>query len=249
MDDVRAVMDAAHCEKGAIVGLSEGGPMALLFAATYPECVTALVLWGTFARLTWAPDYPDGVDAQAGEQFCDQIEQSWGHGRAMPLIFTHDSPDDEATRRRLARFERNAATPARSAAINRFALRVDARDVLGAISAPTLVVHRSGDPIIGVKHARYLAEHIRGARLMEFPGEFHFSGVGNDEDILDEIEEFLTGARQAHDIDRVLKTVLVTDIAGATERAVRIGISAGTNCLTPTTQPCAASLNGSAATR
>src|SRR5436305_5008364 len=83
MDDVRAVMDAAHCEKAALVGMSEGGPMALLFAATYPERVAALVLWGTFARLTWAPDYPDGVDAEGGERFCDEIERSWGHGRVL----------------------------------------------------------------------------------------------------------------------------------------------------------------------
>jgi class 3 adenylate cyclase/pimeloyl-ACP methyl ester carboxylesterase len=223
MDDLRAVMDAAHCEKAAVVGMSEGGPMALLFAATYPERVSALVLWGTFARVTWAPDYPDGIEAQVGEQFCDQIEESWGHGRVWPLISTHDSPDDEATRRQLARMERNSATPAMAAAANRFGLRIDARHALPAISAPTLVVHRTGDPLTGVVHARYLADHIRGARMTEFPGDFHFSGIGNDEDILDEIEEFVTGTRKEHEIDRVLKTVLFTDIVGSTERAVRIG--------------------------
>jgi class 3 adenylate cyclase/pimeloyl-ACP methyl ester carboxylesterase len=223
MDDVRAVMDAANCEKAAVVGISEGGPMALLFAATYPERVTALVLWVTFARMSWAPDYPDGVDPEAGERFCDQIEQSWGHGRVWPLISIHDAPDDEATRNHLAQFERNAATPAMAAAANRFGLRVDARHALSAISAPTLVVHRSGDPLVAVAHGRYLAQHIRGARLSEFPGDFHFSGIGNDEDILDEIEEFLTGTRQEHGIDRVLKTVVFTDIVGSTERAIRIG--------------------------
>ena len=111
MDDVRAVMDAADCERAAVVGLSEGGPMALLFAATYPERVSALVLWATFARIAWAPDYPDGVDVQAAEAFCDQIEESWGHGRVMPLIATQDAPDDEATRRRFARFERSCGHP------------------------------------------------------------------------------------------------------------------------------------------
>jgi class 3 adenylate cyclase/pimeloyl-ACP methyl ester carboxylesterase len=223
MDDVRAVMDAAHCEKAAVVGMSEGGTMALLFAATYPERVTSLVIWGGFARFAWAPDYPDGIDAQLGEQFCDQIEESWGHGRVWPLISTHDAPDDEATRRQLARMERNSATPAMAAAANRFGLRIDARHALPAISAPTLVVHRTGDPLTGVVHARYLADHIRGARMSEFPGDFHFSGIGNDEDILDEIEEFVTGTRKEHEIDRVLKTVLFTDIVGSTERAVRIG--------------------------
>jgi class 3 adenylate cyclase len=223
MDDLRAVMDAAHCEKAAVVGISEGGPMALLFAATFPERVTALVLWGTFARVVWAPDYPQGIDQQQGEWFCDQIEQSWGHGLVWPLISTHDSPDDEATRRHLARFERNAGTPAMAAAANRFGLRIDARDALGAISAPTLVVHRTEDPITGVVHGRYLAEHIRGARLAEFPGEFHFSALGKDDEVLDEIEEFLTGTREEHEIDRVLKTVLFTDIAGSTEQAVSMG--------------------------
>ncbi|MGO9487988.1 MAG: alpha/beta fold hydrolase [Solirubrobacteraceae bacterium] len=223
MDDVRAVMDAAGCEKAAIVGISEGGPMALLFAATYPERVTALVLWATFARMTWAPDYPQGIDPQIGHAFCDQIEQNWGHGLMWPLIATQDAPTDEATRRHLARMERSSATPAMAAAANRFSLLVDARHALSSISAPTLVVHRTGDPITSVEHARYVAAHIEGARLKEFPGEFHESYLDKDEEILDEIEEFLTGTRQDHEIDRVLKTVLFTDIAGSTERASRLG--------------------------
>jgi len=223
MDDVRAVMDAAACEKAAIVGISEGGPMALLFAATYPQRVTALVLWATFARVTWAPDYPQGIDPQVGHDFCDQIEEHWGHGMIWPLIATQDAPDDDATRRHLARFERSSATPAMAGAANRFSLLVDARHVLSSISAPTLVVHRTEDPLTSVEHARYLAAHIRGARLREFPGEFHESYLDKDAEILDEIEEFLTGTRQDHEIDRVLKTVLFTDIAESTERAVRMG--------------------------
>ena len=223
MDDVRAVMDAADCERAAVIGISEGGPMALLFAATYPERVSALVLWATFARLTWAPDYPDGIDLEEAEEFCDQIEETWGHGRVVPLIALHDAPDDEVTRRHMARFERNSATPAMAAAANRFSLRVDARHALGAISAPTLVVHRTGDPLINVVHARYLAEHIRGARFKEFAGDFHESALGKDLEIVDEIEEFLTGTRQGHEIDRVLKTIMFTDIVGSTEQAVRVG--------------------------
>jgi pimeloyl-ACP methyl ester carboxylesterase len=223
MDDVRAVMDAAECERAAVVGISEGGPMALLFAATYPERVSALVLWATFARMAWAPDYPQGIDLQRAETFCDQIEKSWGHGVVLPLIATQDAPEDEVTRRHLARFERSSATPAMAAAANRFSLHVDARHVLSSISAPTLVVHRTEDPLTSVEHARYLAEHIRGARLVEFPGAFHESYLEEDEVILDEIEEFLTGARADHEIDRVLKTVLFTDIAESTERAVSMG--------------------------
>jgi len=223
MDDLRAVMDAAQCEKAAVVGISEGGPMALLFAATYPERVTALVLWATFARYAWASDYPQGIDRDKAERFCDQIETSWGRGLVWPVLSTQDAPDDEATRRHLARFERNAATPAMAAAASRFGLHIDARPALGAISAPTLVVHRSEDPLTNVAHGRYIAEHIRGARFKEFPGAFHESYLGKDEEILDEIEEFLTGRRQGHEIDRVLKTVLFTDISGSTEQAVSIG--------------------------
>ena len=223
MDDVRAVMDAADCERAAVVGMSEGGPMALLFAATYPERVSALVLWATFARIAWAPDYPEGIEVEPAEAFCDQIEESWGHGRVVPLISMQDAPDDEATRRAFARFERNSATPAMAAAANRFSLYIDARPALGAISAPTLVVHRTGDPLVNVVHGRYLAEHIRGARFSEYPGDFHESFLGKDEEILDEIEEFLTGTRREPEVDRVLKTIMFTDIVGSTERAVSMG--------------------------
>ncbi len=217
MDDVRAVMDAAGSEKATIVGVSEGGAMALLFAATYPERVSALVLWGTFARLAWAPDYPDGIDLEGGERGCDQIEQVWGQGLVWPVISINDAPDDEDTRRHLARFERAAATPAMASAANRFSLHIDARQALPAISAPTLVAHRSGDPVVPMALARYLAEHIPGARLAEFPGDFHFSATDKDEEVLDVIEEFLTGTRREHEIDRVLKTILFIDILDSIE--------------------------------
>jgi class 3 adenylate cyclase len=154
--------------------------------------------------------------------FCDQIEKTWGHGRIWPLISIHDAPDDEATRQQLARFERNSATPAMAAAANRFGLRIDATGVLGSISAPTLVVHREGDPLVDVAHARYLAEHIPEARLSVYPGEFHFSAAG-DLDVLDEIEEFLTGSRPHREVDRVLQTIMFTDIVESTELAVRLG--------------------------
>jgi pimeloyl-ACP methyl ester carboxylesterase len=223
VDDIRAVMDAAGSERAAVVGVSEGGTMALLFAATYPERVSSLVLWCTFARTAWAPDYPIGFPADAAEQFFDHIEQSWGQGRVWPLISVHDAPDDEATRRHFARFERAAATPTMAAAANRFGGRVDARHVLSSISAPTLVIHRREDPLIPATFGRYMAERIRGARYSEYPGAFHFSATGQDEEVLDEIEEFLTGTRADTEIDRVLKTILFTDIASSTARAVMVG--------------------------
>src|SRR5262249_26612726 len=185
--------------------------------------VGARVLGAPRARLAWAPDYPDGISVEEAEAFCDQIEQSWGHGRVVSLIATQDAPDDEATRQRFARLERSSATPAMAAAANRFSLYIDAREALGAISAPTLVIHRTGDPVVNIAHGRYLAEHIRGARFSEYPGDFHESATGKDEEVLDEIEEFLTGSRQEHEIDRILKTILFTDIVGSTERAVSMG--------------------------
>jgi class 3 adenylate cyclase len=223
MDDVRAVMDAAGSEKATVIGISEGGPMALLFAATYPERVTALVLWGTYARFAWAPDYPAGLDVEETLQACDQLEKLWGEGHVVPLISIQDAPNDERTRLSMARFERNAATPAMAGAASRFGLYIDARHVLPAISAPTLVVHRRGDPLVSVEHGRYLAEHIPGARLSEFPGDFHFSALGKDESVLDEIEEFVTGSRHEHEVDRVLKTIMFTDIVGSTEQVVSMG--------------------------
>lgn len=223
MDDVRAVMDAADFDEAVVIGMSEGGPMALLFAATYPERVTTLVLWGTFARMAWAEDYPDGVDMALGEEFCDWIEEHWGRGEVMPAVSVHDAPDDDATRRLLARFERSAATPKMAAAANRFGLHCDVRQALSSISAPTLIVHRAEDPLVPAHHGRYLAEHIRGARYVERPGAYHFSFAGEDEELLDEIQEFLTGTRHLPGIDRVLKTVLFTDIVDSTQRAVRLG--------------------------
>jgi pimeloyl-ACP methyl ester carboxylesterase len=225
MDDVRAVMDAAGSERAAIVGISEGGPMALLFAATYPERVSALALWETFARVLEAPDYPQGTPRALFDDTVRMAESYWGVGRVVRFMFLQDVPDDEETRLQLARQERNAATPAMAAAALQFIVPLDVRHVLSSISAPTLVVHRSGDPVIPAPHGRYLAEHIPGARYVEFPGDFHVSGIGRDEIVLDAIEEFLTGVRPepATPVDRVLKTVLFTDIVDSTARAAAEG--------------------------
>src|SRR5271154_2878751 len=125
MDDVRAVMEAAGSDSAALVGMSEGGPMSLLFAATYPERVTALVLWSTFARLAWAPDYPFGRERELGDMHCDRIEAAWGTGRVWPFTWITNSPHAEGPRPGLGHFERNAATPAMAGAASRFALRVD----------------------------------------------------------------------------------------------------------------------------
>jgi class 3 adenylate cyclase len=221
MDDVRAVMDAAGSERAALIGVSEGGPMSLLFAATYPQRVTALVLWASFARSLRSDDYPIGTRLDVAESMFDYVVQSWGQGRVLRSIFG-DTPRDDTATRLLARAERNSATPALAVAALRFGLQTDVRHVLPTIAAPTLVLHRVGDRLISVECGRYLADHINGARYVELPGEFHLSTKGKDDALIDEIEEFLTGRRRAPDVDRILKTVLFTDIVGSTERAAQL---------------------------
>jgi len=225
MDDIRAVMDAAGSERAAIIGLSEGGPLAILFAATYPERVIALVLWDTYARAHRSDDYSIGLDPLLSKQFIEDIAAGWGTGRAMQPFFGASLDDDEL-RRAVARYERNAATPRMAAEILTRNVEIDVRSALPAVSAPTLVVHRTGDPVLPLRLGKYVAEHILGARFVELAGDFHVSGVpGGDDDVMDLIEEFLTGHRAARpvEIDRVLATVLFVDIVDSTRRLAEVG--------------------------
>jgi pimeloyl-ACP methyl ester carboxylesterase/class 3 adenylate cyclase len=221
MDDVRAVMDAAGSERAAILGISEGGPMAMVFAATYPDRVSALVLCATFARLTQGPDYPIGVPRQIFEAFIERMRESWGRGATVDG-FAPSLAADERFRQTWGRMERFAVSPAGFEALMRIVGETDARDILSVIRVPTLVVHRSRDRIVRVEQARYMAERIAGAKYVELPGDDHFPWAGDDA-VLDEIEEFLTGSRHAVESDRVLATVLFSDIVGSTEHAARIG--------------------------
>jgi len=226
MDDVRAVMDAAGSERAALVGVSEGGPMALTFAATHPERTTSLVLWGSFARTLAAPDYPYGIAAEVIERAYAMIENRWGDGTAIATIAFQGAPKDPATRELLGRFERNSATPTGAVATLRFGAETDVRHVLPAIAVPTLIVHRTGDALVPVALGRHLADHVPGARMVELPGDFHIGGLPNaNDDLFDVVEEFLTGvpAGGHTDVDRVLATVLFTDIVGSTERAAALG--------------------------
>jgi len=223
MDDVRAVMDAAGVERAALFGLSEGGPMCLTFAATYPHRTSALILYGTFARMLRAPDYPIGVPAELLGKFLEFVEQSWGTGSLSADYFAPSMARDEAFRRSWARFERLAVSPAGIKALLRITQDTDARHALSVIRVPTLVIHREGDHVVRVENARYIAERIQGAKYVELPGPDHFPFVGDTDAILDEVEEFMTGARRGQEPDRVLATVMFTDIVGATERAVALG--------------------------
>ena len=225
IDDVRAVMDAAGSERAALFGISEGGPMSALFAATHPERVSALVAWGTFARVQRGPDYPLGIDPSIVEPFIDGVVTRWNTGKAI-RFFVANMPTDPDTSAFLARYERASATPNLVREILRRNCEMDVRSALPAVNAPTLVVHRRGDYVVPFECGEYLARDIRDARLLELPGDWHLNGSeGGEQDALDAIEEFLTGRRHESPVpvDRVLKTVLFTDIVDSTARAAAEG--------------------------
>jgi pimeloyl-ACP methyl ester carboxylesterase len=222
MQDVRAVMDAAGSERAALLGISEGGPMSMVFAATYPERVSALVLYGTFARMTEADGYPWGYPSDVFEGFVDSKIIAWG-GDDTVDVFAPSRAQDGEFRRRWAAFERRATSPGAYRSLMDMNAETDVRDVLSTIRVPTLVLHRAEDIPVRVGNGRYLSEHIPGARFVELPGADHFFFVGDTGKLLDEVEEFLTGRRSVHEQDRVLATVLFTDIVGSTEQAIRLG--------------------------
>ena len=210
MDDIRAVMDTAGFDRAGLIGVSEGGPLAVMFAATYPERVSALVLASTYAEPLDRPD----LQAELGF-----VEENWGTGLVMSTVFMPGCDRDWA-----ARYERSAATPKAAAALLRMNASLDITGVLSAISVPTLVIHRTGDPVIPIELGRRLAAGIPGAQFAELEGTTH---VPSTEQEMEEqsglIEEFFTGTRQAPDRDRVLATVMFTDICSSTERAASAG--------------------------
>jgi class 3 adenylate cyclase len=222
VDDLGAVMDATGSERADILGISEGGTMAALFAATHPSRVNALVLYGTYARVLEAPDYPWGVTGEELSKLLAIHDQGWGEGIGLGA-WAPSRRRDPQLRQWWARLQRLAASP--GMVHNIFALypKLDIRDVLPSIQAPTLVLHRRGDRMVNVELGRYLADHIPGAKFVELDGNDHLFFTGDANAILDEIEEFLTGARPVPAVERVLATVLFTDVVGSTERAADLG--------------------------
>ena len=222
MEDVRAVMDAAGSERAALFGLSEGGPMAALFAATYPERTSALILYGSFACGGATPEEGGITDANY-PQILDMLDE-WGDGKILD-IFAPSVVADDATRRLVGTYERMAASPGMARALIQAARELDVRPVLPSIQVPTLVLHRKDEMVSPVEAARYMAAQIPGARLVELPGNDHVPWTGDRQALVHEVEEFLTGARHVHEADRVLTTVLFTDIVGSTEQAANLGDS------------------------
>ena len=222
-DDIRAVMDAAGSERAFVLGNSEGGCMACVFAATYPARTLGLLLWGTMPRWVSTPDFPWGFDPLEHERIVGELAEhgttreyltglGWGLGDVT------DEELDDATR-----YSRAAASPTQMAALERMNRDMDVRDILPTIRVPTLVINNRDDPVAPIEAVRDMTARIPGARLVVFPGHTHGSSPESVEEVIAAIQEFVTGRRPSPKIDRVLTTVLFTDIVGSTERAAELG--------------------------
>jgi class 3 adenylate cyclase len=224
IDDTRAVMDAVGVEHAAILGASEGATLAAYFAAAHPQRASHAVLYGSFARLLPdPPDYPWGWDDEFIEKSVSGLLEGWGTGWMLNLL-APSKLNDEATRRWWGRYERASTSPRMTLVLMGANLELDIRSVLPSVQAPTLVLHRTGD-IVPIGGARYVADRIPGARLVEMEGEDHWPWIEDPDEVCDHVEEFLTGTRREPETDRVLATVLFTDIVGSTERAAQLGDS------------------------
>src|SRR5262249_43764006 len=224
MHDVQSILDEVASKRAALFGVSEGGPMSLLYAATYPARTSALVLYGSYAKRAWSSDYPFGwKDEQWGRVF-DDFERHWGTPQSIAVTMYAPSlaSDAEGSERRAAYF-RASASPGAAISIMKMNRDIDVHQVLPTIRVPTLILHRTAERVIDVANARYMAEHIPGAKLVELAGADHSFLEGDRDAVLDEVEVFLTGARHVYEPERVLVTVLFAGIMGSTKRAAALG--------------------------
>jgi class 3 adenylate cyclase len=221
MDDVRTVMDAARSERAVLMGANEGTMMAALFAATYPDRVSALVLANATARAVQAPDWPWGIAPEAAGALIESVDELWAEGGPMAVVNPTIAGDRQAIHD-WGRFTRLAASPAVASAMIRMLFNLDIRAVLPSIRVPTLVVSRR-DALFAADSGRAVAELIPGARFVDVPGVDYGLAVGDVDPVLDEVEQFVTGSRSVEDVDRMLATVLFTDIVDSTALAARLG--------------------------
>jgi len=220
IEDIRTVMDAVGSARAAIFGFSEGGNMSVLFAATWPERTVALVTFGIFAKRIWSPDYPWAPTPEERQKDFDLVEREWDG----EMDVSHYAPSaDAALRAQIAAPFRRGASPGAALALLRMNTEIDIREVLPAIRVPALVLHRTGDRDAKIEEGRWIASRIPGGRFVELPGADHLPWVGDADAVLDEVEEFLTGVRRGSEPDRVLATILFTDIVDSTARAAAIG--------------------------
>ena len=224
MEDVHAVMDAAGSQRAALFGFSEGGPMSLLFAATYPQRTLALALYGTYAKRSWAPDYPFGWKPERWDAFLAKMERGWGTPEGIDLeLWAPSVANQEQAANAMTAYFRAAASPGAALAVMKMNREIDVRNILPSVRVPTLVLHRVGERVIHIDNARYMAQQIPNAKLVELPGIDHVPWVADADAVVQEIQEFLTGTRDAPDTERVLATVQFTDIVQSTERAAQLG--------------------------
>jgi class 3 adenylate cyclase len=222
MDDMRVVLDAAGSERAVAIGFSEGAGLNAMFAASHPDRVSSLILVGGFARMLYADDYDWAPSREVTTEFNRNVGESWGDNAWMLKLWAPTVADDPAAQEHWNRMLVSGGTPATGIAWLQMVQDTDVRDVLPAIGVPTLVIHRADDLTVPVQHGRYLAERIPGARYVELPRADHLPWVDGD-DILDEVESFVTGATSSYEPDRVLATVLFTDIVDSTVRAAELG--------------------------
>jgi class 3 adenylate cyclase len=222
MDDVRSVLDNVGSDQAALFGVSEGGPLCELFAATHPERTSALVIYGSYARRRGAPDYPWGRSEVEMTKSFSEIEEGWG-GPVGGALRAPTMVHDERFMRWWATYLMQSASPQAALTLTRMNGDIDVRPILSAINVPTLILHRTGDRVVKTGEARYVAEQIAEAKLILLDGDDHLPWVGDQDSILDEIEEHVTGIRRGPRSDRVLSTVLFTDIVASTETAGRLG--------------------------
>ncbi|HTD50952.1 MAG TPA: adenylate/guanylate cyclase domain-containing protein, partial [Acidimicrobiia bacterium] len=223
MGDIGTVMDAAGSQRAVVFATNDGSAPAAVFSAAHPERVVALVLYEGLAKFLATDDYPWGVPEEVVAHWLHRIERAWGRDIPEDLAFLAPSRmSDTAFRRWYAQFCRLSASPSAIAELLRIYIPADTRSVLPAIRVPTLVLNRA-DNIVRIENARYYAEHVPGARLVELPGHDMLLYAGDVDAVVDEVQEFVTGVRDAPETDRVLATVLITDIVGSTERATALG--------------------------
>jgi class 3 adenylate cyclase len=215
-------MDATSSERAALWGFSEGGALTSLFAATYPDRTAMLILWGSIARFSMAPDFPHGITPEVSDYQLRLVEEEWGTG-ITAMLFGPSVANDQQFINWCARNERLSASPGAMEQLIRLNSEIDVRYIFPAIQVPTLVMHRTGDLVVDVEQGHWLAEHIQGAKYVELPGDDHLAWIGDAEAAIGEVEEFLTGQRAAPDADRVLATVLFTDIVESARRLEALG--------------------------
>ena len=222
MDDVRAVLDKVSSKRAVVFGFSEGGNMSVLFAATYPERTVALIIFGIFASRIWSEDYPWAPTIEQRKKWIDSLEEKWGGPVDIETI-APSAAQDERFRNWWATYLRRSVSPKAVVALGKMNSQMDIRKILSTVRVPTLILHRSGDKEVNIEEGYYIRDRILGAKFVELQGDDHFPIVGDTDSIIDEVEEFVTGIRPVKVHDRILATVVFTDIVGSTEMIEEMG--------------------------